>query len=215
MDKKILLDVSRQIFEYVLKLDDKDIMALYNKEKKLALIEDKLQDNFQGEKKVHHGIIGPGPVEKNKIEHIMPVPSKNSEKLEKPPVPDDIKGRFKIKPLDGKEDHHIEGPLKKHPDPELVKKHETDVDRKSPVSDEEKKKADILKYAEKIFKKLNLFQSREEAYVYLKHDKKITIAVLKEAAKMGNIYIKSKSTKSDIIEKIVESVIGSKADRNI
>ncbi|MGL4453087.1 MAG: hypothetical protein ACRCTZ_18150 [Sarcina sp.] len=57
-------------------------------------------------------------------------------------------------------------------------------------------------------RELSRFRSREEATKYLL-DNKLTVTKLKILAKKLSIYIKSKSKKIDIIEAIVEDIVGS------
>lgn len=51
--------------------------------------------------------------------------------------------------------------------------------------------------------------SREEAFNYL-NKKMYTVKILKDIAKSLNVYIKSKSNKAEIIEKLVENTIGAR-----
>lgn len=57
-------------------------------------------------------------------------------------------------------------------------------------------------------RELSRFRSREEATKYLL-DNKLTVTKLKILAKKLSIYIKSKSKKIDIVEAIVEGIVGS------
>ena len=57
-------------------------------------------------------------------------------------------------------------------------------------------------------RELSKFRTREEATKYLL-DNKLTVTKLKILAKKLSIYIKSKSKKIDIIETIVEDIVGS------
>ena len=70
-----------------------------------------------------------------------------------------------------------------------------------------KKKENIHDDINKILKKLYLFTIKEEAVKYLNEFK---IADLREISKLANIFIKSRSKKSEIIDRITEGTIGAK-----
>ena len=60
-----------------------------------------------------------------------------------------------------------------------------------------------------ISKRLNSVMSREEAKNYI-IEGKFNAKTLKQLAKLNNIYIRSKSNKAEIIDKLVEGTIGAK-----
>lgn len=73
----------------------------------------------------------------------------------------------------------------------------------------EKEESDKNTLIEEASKLLSEGTSREEAYSYFKK-KVYTVKVLKDVAKNLDLYIKSKSTKAEIIEKLVEGTIGAR-----
>lgn len=60
-----------------------------------------------------------------------------------------------------------------------------------------------------ISKKLNSITSREDARDYI-IEGKFNVKILKQLAKLNNIYIRSKSNKAEIIDKLVEGTIGAR-----
>lgn len=72
---------------------------------------------------------------------------------------------------------------------------------------EDKKKDNIHLDIVEISNKLCLFSNKEEAIEYLN---KFKVADLKKISKEANIFIKSRSKKSEIIDRITEGTIGAK-----
>lgn len=70
-----------------------------------------------------------------------------------------------------------------------------------------KKKENIHEDIDEILNKLYLFGNKEEAIKYLN---KFKVADLREISKVANIFIKSRSKKSEIIDRITEGTIGAK-----
>ena len=70
-----------------------------------------------------------------------------------------------------------------------------------------KKKENIHEDIDEILNKLYLFANKEEAIKYLN---KFKVADLREISKVANIFIKSRSKKSEIIDRITEGTIGAK-----
>ena len=70
-----------------------------------------------------------------------------------------------------------------------------------------KKKENIHEDIDEILNKLYLFENKEEAIKYLN---KFKVADLREISKVANIFIKSRSKKSEIIDRITEGTIGAK-----
>lgn len=62
--------------------------------------------------------------------------------------------------------------------------------------------------------KINKFKTREEAKSYL-NEKMFTVKLLKVIAKKSDIYVKSRSKKSEIIDKITESTVGASLKHKI
>lgn len=62
--------------------------------------------------------------------------------------------------------------------------------------------------------KINRFTTREEASLYL-NQKIFTVKLLKVIAKKSDIYLKSKSKKSEIIDKIIEATVGASLKHKI
>lgn len=65
-----------------------------------------------------------------------------------------------------------------------------------------------------IINKLNSFKTREQAHKFLVENK-FTVKILKEVASSRSIYIRSRSNKGEIIDKIVEGTIGAVLKINI
>lgn len=61
---------------------------------------------------------------------------------------------------------------------------------------------------------LNSFKNKEEAKEYLINNK-FTVKLLKNIAKQTDIYIKSKYNKSQIIDSLVEGIVGTNIKMNI
>ena len=70
-----------------------------------------------------------------------------------------------------------------------------------------KKKENIHEDIDEILNKLYLLPNKEEAIKYLN---KFKVADLREISKVANIFIKSRSKKSEIIDRITEGTIGAK-----
>ena len=70
-----------------------------------------------------------------------------------------------------------------------------------------KKKENIHEDIDEILNKLYLFANKEEAIKYLN---KFKVADLREISKVANIFVKSRSKKSEIIDRITEGTIGAK-----
>lgn len=70
-----------------------------------------------------------------------------------------------------------------------------------------KKKENIHEDIDEILNKLYLLPNKEEAKKYLN---KFKVADLREISKVANIFIKSRSKKSEIIDRITEGTIGAK-----
>lgn len=68
-----------------------------------------------------------------------------------------------------------------------------------------KKKENIHEDIDEILNKLHLFANKEEAIKYLN---KFKVSNLREISKVANIFIKSRSKKSEIIDRITEGTIG-------
>lgn len=60
-----------------------------------------------------------------------------------------------------------------------------------------------------ISRKLDLVTSKAEAREYIESSK-FTVYILKEVAKIKQIYLKSRSNKAEIIDKLIEGTIGAK-----
>lgn len=60
---------------------------------------------------------------------------------------------------------------------------------------------------EKVINKVYSYSNKDEALEYLN---KFNLIDLKKIAKQGNVYIKSRNKKSEIIDRIVEGTIGAK-----
>lgn len=71
---------------------------------------------------------------------------------------------------------------------------------------EETKEEDII---EATINKINKFTTREEAKLYLRQ-RMFTVKLLKVIAKESNIYVRSKSLRTEIIDKIIEATIGAR-----
>lgn len=84
----------------------------------------------------------------------------------------------------------------------IIKK--VELTKKIEVLDIKKEKK--LDYIDEHIKWLNIFKTREEAEVYLSK-KVFTIKILKEIAKRSEIYIKSRSRRIEIIDKIIAGTI--------
>lgn len=65
----------------------------------------------------------------------------------------------------------------------------------------------IEQKVEEAIKKLNSYSNKNEALEYLN---KFNVIDLKKIAKQANVYIKSRNSKSEIIDRIVEGTIGAK-----
>lgn len=61
--------------------------------------------------------------------------------------------------------------------------------------------------AEEVVNKVYSYSNKDEAVEYLN---KFNVIDLKKIAKQGNVYIKSRNRKSEIIDRIVEGTIGAK-----
>lgn len=92
-----------------------------------------------------------------------------------------------------------------------VNKSESNI-RKSKASISENNLDD--KSLEAVLIKLNSVSTKEEAYDYLK-DSGFKVAELKAIAKRAEIFVKSKSKKDEIIDKLVQGTIGVKIKMKI
>lgn len=61
---------------------------------------------------------------------------------------------------------------------------------------------------------LNLVKSREDAREFIENGR-FNVKILKELAKVNNIYIRSKCNKAEIIDKIIEGTIGTRLKMQI
>lgn len=98
--------------------------------------------------------------------------------------------------------------------------------KKEELKKEELKKAGKIKVIEKLeevkedevivetINKINKFTTREDANLYL-NKKMFTVKLLKVIAKKGDIYLKSKSKKAEIIDKIIEATVGASLKHKI
>lgn len=101
-----------------------------------------------------------------------------------------------------------------------------DINNIEEIRKEELKKAGKIKVIEKLeevkedevivetINKINKFTTREDANLYL-NKKMFTVKLLKVIAKKGDIYLKSKSKKAEIIDKIIEATVGASLKHKI